>query len=368
MSYAAASRSYEAAVRRHARAEEKQRKELERLSKMREKLSVLEQARLEVESYENRIALLLSIHKEQGEVWDWAKVAAVLPPTPPVRRQAHEFAAQSALLVPNPPSREQIETLVAASRARDDAAYENDLRSYRSAFEDWQKMNTLSLRVLAGDSGGYLEALRDCSPLIEISELGSSVRFLSHDALLIEAILLLDGTQAIPNEVKSLTATGKVTAKPMARGRFHEIYQDYLCGCVLRLAREVFALLPIDTVLISAKASYSDSATGSEIPEPVLSVALDRSGMNRLDFARLDPSDTIETFPHRCDFRASRKSGAFQPVDPLCASDLPRFSGGADPAVLLNAAQQLRLEIEDLSGELAPALPPERNTDSVTFP
>ena len=38
----------------------------------------------------------------------------------------------------------------------------------------------------------------------------------------------------------------------MPKGRFHEIYQDYLCGCLLRVAREVFALFPVDTVLVTA--------------------------------------------------------------------------------------------------------------------
>ena len=41
--------------------------ELQRRAKEQAKLSALEQARLEVETYENRIDVLLSVHKEQGD-------------------------------------------------------------------------------------------------------------------------------------------------------------------------------------------------------------------------------------------------------------------------------------------------------------
>lgn len=38
----------------------------------------------------------------------------------------------------------------------------------------------------------------------------------------------------------------KLSVKAMPKGRFHEVYQDYACGCCLRIGREVLALLPVD--------------------------------------------------------------------------------------------------------------------------
>ena len=60
-------RAIEAAERRSQREEQRRHKELQRRAKEHAKLSVLEQARLEVETYENCLEVFLSIHKEQNQ-------------------------------------------------------------------------------------------------------------------------------------------------------------------------------------------------------------------------------------------------------------------------------------------------------------
>src|SRR5262249_48883224 len=121
-----------------------------------------------------------------------------------------------------------------------------------------------------------------------------------------------------------LTSGGKLSVRPMPKRRFHEIYQDYLCGCVLRIAREVFALLPLDTVLVTALAGSIDLSTGQTVDLPVLSVAMPRNALAFLDFSQVDPSDAMDNFRHRGDFKASRKSEAFQPIVPLTPADIPK--------------------------------------------
>jgi hypothetical protein len=91
------------------------------------------------------------------------------------------------------------------------------------------------------------------------------VGFKVHSPHLIECVLSTNGRQAIPSQVKALTASGKVSVKSMPRVRFVEIYQDYVCGCVLRVARELFALLPVETVLVTASAESLDTSTGQPI-------------------------------------------------------------------------------------------------------
>ena len=59
----------EAAERRQQRDAQKRLRELERQTKEQAKLSTQEQARLEVETFNNQLEVLLSVHKEQGETW-----------------------------------------------------------------------------------------------------------------------------------------------------------------------------------------------------------------------------------------------------------------------------------------------------------
>ena len=68
-------RAIQAAERRRERETQRRLRELERQAKQQAKLSAIEQARLEVETYENRVEALRSVHKEQGEAWDWPGVA-----------------------------------------------------------------------------------------------------------------------------------------------------------------------------------------------------------------------------------------------------------------------------------------------------
>ena len=57
-----------AAQRREEREAQRRLRELERQAKEQAKLSAIEQARLEVERFENQLEVLLSVHKERGNV------------------------------------------------------------------------------------------------------------------------------------------------------------------------------------------------------------------------------------------------------------------------------------------------------------
>ena len=180
--------------------------------------------------------------------------------------------------------------------------------------------------MLDGDSKAYIDALLEMNPFEEIGVLGSALRFTVHSRSVLEANLKVSGKQTIPAEIKSLTASGKLSVKPMPRVRFQEIYQDYVCSCALRVAREVFAMLPVDFLLLTASAELVDPGTGKSGDQPVLSVVFGRDQLEAVDFERIDPSDAVERFQHRGDFKASRKLEAFAPIVPLTPADLPASS------------------------------------------
>jgi hypothetical protein len=77
MSWAAAQKRLEAARKRDERASLKRQKELERMLKEQEKLSVQEQARLEVDAFENSMEVLLSVHRDSRPQFDWIEPLCV---------------------------------------------------------------------------------------------------------------------------------------------------------------------------------------------------------------------------------------------------------------------------------------------------
>ena len=156
------------------------------------------------------------------------------------------------------------------------------------------------------------------------------------------------------------------------------------------MAREVFALLPVDMVLVTAAADSLDSRTSQmvalirlickryhladsldsctvqTVEQPVLSVALPRAVVALLKFDQIVPSDAIEHFQHRAEFKASRKTEAFQPIIPLTPEDIAETSGQVlSFQNLLTSVQKMREELKSKISELNPSSPvptPETNS------
>ncbi len=131
---------------------------------------------------------------------------------------------------------------------------------------------------------------------------------------------------------------------------------------MLRVAREIFALLPVDTLLVTAEADSVDPRTGERSEQPVLSVAMSRDIVTRLDFDRLDPSQAIGQFQGRGDFEFFRKSEVFQPITPLTPSDLPQtlIEDMAFHDLLANVQkmrEQLKSRIAELSKRVSDPVP-----------
>ena len=362
MGWRATLRVSRAVERWQQRDAKKRQRELLRSFKEQAKLSALEQARLEVETYENGIEVLLSVHKEQQEDrWDWPAMACSLAPVGPERQSHNEFRAKQRLAVAT--ARTNPDSTIEQARLQDDREFQEALQSHSREKAEWEKMKTLARRVLAREAEAYVDALREFNPFAELASVGSSLNFKIHSAGILECVLSIHGRKAIPSEVKTLTASGKVSVKPMPKGRFIDIYRDYVCGCVLRVAREAYALLPIDVLLVTAVSEGVDSSTGQTVERPVLSVAIPRAALELLNFEKLDPSDAVMAFNHRGELTASRKTGEIEFTSPLMPADLPPppLETSALPDLMAGVKRlraQLTMEIERLHPQppAAPAL------------
>lgn len=320
-SWGAEIRRREAAVRREEREEKKRQRELERRRKEQAKLSALDQARLEVESYENELEVLLSVHRDQSEPVDWRAFASALPRHLPLKLARHELAAQLEAAT-SPLLQENERSALEEARMRDEQEHQTSIADHARESAESDAIHELARRVLRGESRAYTEAVARFSALGEMANLGSSIHLTVHNAQFVKCDLNVNGREIVPPNTKSLSAAGKVVVKAMPKAQFHELYQDYVCSCVLRVARELFALLPIELVLITATVDGIDMQTGHPAKLPVLSLAAPRSVIETLRFGKLDPSDSLVNFQHRGEVMASRKSGAFVPIGPLSPSDI----------------------------------------------
>ena len=101
----------------------------------------------------------------------------------------------------------------------------------------------------------------------------------------------------------------------MPKGHFFELYQDYICSCVLRVARESFALLPLKIAIVTAVGKILNTSTGYQEDQPILSVAIPRDTLATLNMDLVDPSDSLQNFVHRMNFKKTQGFGIVKKIE-----------------------------------------------------
>ena len=330
MSWKSTLNSMAAAQRRAEREAKRRQRELERERKQLAKMEELERAAFEVEEYENYLDVLMSIHKDCGPTWNWQEINDSPRPQEPQRRHNRELKAKAAhqsytpgvsdkLLRRSDSKREELSAAVGEAAAEDQREHVQALENHRAALAEWEEQRALAARILAGDPDAFVTAIDLIDPFSELSGLGSSVNFSCDDSRLIEATLFPHGEDVIPKKSKSLLKSGRLSVKNMPKTRFYELYQDYVCGTALRVAKELFALLPIEMSIVTEVSSLLNSKTGHMEDQPILSVAIPRSTLENLNFDYLDPSDSLQNFVHNMNFR---KTKGFAPVEQISSHSL----------------------------------------------
>lgn len=332
---------------------DRQRREKQRLREYQEmaKQHALADAADTVARYEEYVEAITSVHREStSDFVDWEAIAAGAepprPPRAPARSSKHENAAVEALAAYTPgmidrmfgrgPKRLQtLQDAVAAAAVQDDADFraaearhDETLADHDVALAEAAQEKALGARVLAGDLDAFEEVLGRLKPFSDLADFGSEVDVSmaadeergGAERVRVSVRVRVLGKSVIPAESRSLLSSGKLSTKKLAASAFHDVHQDYVCGCVLRVANELLAVLPVSGVIVSATDEMLNPATGHIEDAPVVSVYAPRKTMERLNLAAVDPSDALANFLHRMSFR---KTTGFSHVKALAWEDVP---------------------------------------------
>lgn len=319
-------RDMQARSRRNERNAHRQRRALEKERAGLVKLHAEAVARYDVAVYENQIELLTSVHKECGESWDWSSILNSEAPEKPRPTNAQEAAAAKEFEQFSPSvwdrlfqkaekKREALRVAVEVAKRRDKEDLQRALKTHAEAVADWENSRQFAELILKGDLQAYRDAIHETSPFRDIDVLGSVLKFSLPNAAIIKATVHVNGPAVIPSEVKSLLKSGKLSTKPMPSTRFAELYQDYVCGCALRIARELMALLPLRMVIVTALGEVLDAKTGFQSEKPILSVAVPRETLTKIRWETVDPSDAMSNFVHRMCFKKGKGMFAVEPIE-----------------------------------------------------
>jgi hypothetical protein len=282
------------------------RNELAKRQREQQKLLEQEYAGLQVDLYENRIDQIRSIHHECDDPVDWQEVYNRQPPFPHGQDGPNTIAARQRQQAYQPGFMDRLfnrsESKMEQFNIEIDKAKVND----SDLWNGWNHMHTIAGRILNRDIDAYFEVIKEFAPLDDLVEFGSGFEFGTDDPNALHVSCDINAQSAIPDKSLSLTKTGKLSEKSLSKTTYYDIYQDYVCSCALRIARDMFALLPIYYVFVHMYEDRINPATGHMEKITILSVKYDRAVINRLNFTNLDPSDALANFPHKMNFKKTQ--------------------------------------------------------------
>ena len=166
--------------------------------------------------------------------------------------------------------------------------------------------------VLAGDIDSYFKVIEEVGPFDDLLEYGSSFEVGTDDPSILEVEFNVKSEEVLPTTVLSLKADGTVSEKEMTKTAYYDLMRDYVSSTILRVARDTFALLPVQTVLIHAQDVQVNSATGQDEEFTLVSAKITRNQIGGINFERVDPSDCLNSFECKEKFR---KTEGYAPVD-----------------------------------------------------
>lgn len=203
-------RSFNASMKRIDRESKRRQKELDKRLKEREKMEVLEQAKYDVEVYENYIEQLQSLHKDGSNKIDWYELKNEEEPLEPsLTYPKKEEAEQNfenfkpnffhKLFKLSESKKQSLFDNIEIAKRTDEYNYEQNQIHYQQEYNDWIEQITLADKIINNDEKAILQVIEDINPFLEISNLGSSVKFY-FDRGYLNVDLNVHSENIIPNE------------------------------------------------------------------------------------------------------------------------------------------------------------------------
>lgn len=283
------------------------------IAKEHQKQLMLEQAKQSVEEYLNRIIDIKSIHKTCDDYVNWLDISTINPPFNPGETGPKEKEAKMRLESYKPNFFAKIfKFLEVSKRKKLESAVTNSKEEDTEDYNNWKTLHETSLSILDGNIDVMLSVIEELKPLDDLLNFGSGFQIFIENPNLAEIEFEVMSDHVIPNQVLSLTSTGKLSTRQMPKTQRFDLTQDYICSCILRVARDMFAILPFNKLVIHANDTFINTETGIEEKNTIVSVLIEKEILNNLNFEFIDPSDSMNNFICNMKFR---KTLGFNPVE-----------------------------------------------------
>ena len=140
--------------------------------------------------------------------------------------------------------------------------------------ETWKFLKSISRKVLSGDIDAYLETIEKMRPVDDLLDYGSDFEFGTDNPNSMEVEFRINAHNMLPDS----NVVGVESCE--------QIFKEYVCASSIRVARDIFALLPVKYVVVYAKRE----------DQIILQAKFDKNEVEKIDFREECPVDIIEKF------------------------------------------------------------------------
>jgi len=299
-------------------------REAERRHKANLKQQRIDDAAEAVEEWEEYIANLISVHVDLADAINWTEIASKKKPQKPEQKFTHEQKIQSSIdnfkpsffdFLSGGTSRKKAKLLEAVKNAalKDKKLFETETSKYEANLLEWKQDTKMAKRLLKGDISATKEVITEMQTLMDQELIGSNISFRITDEF-IHAMPEVHGDEIVPDYRRKQLASGNLSQTKMPKGDFNELYQDYVASVALKVAGDMFHILPNKEIYVTCVTSMLNTKTGHQEITPIISVQFVKETFKRLNLKNIDPSDSLANFNHAMNFKRTK---GFQPVKAL---------------------------------------------------
>lgn len=186
-----------------------------------------------------------------------------------------------------------------------------------NVLEQWKLKRERAEAILNKDIDAYLKVISETNPFEEVAEYGSEFEFGTDDPDVMYVRFDSNGRDVVPEQALKINERGKISKRKLTKTEYYDILQDYICSCSIKIARELFAILPISHVIINVEETISDDILSISRKDTVLSVDFSRSSLQTVSSFNMDPSELIEQYSdeYHMDFLKTKGFKAVKPID-----------------------------------------------------
>lgn len=170
---------------------------------------------------------------------------------------------------------------ILASSSAPDGSYNQEM---------WAYYHSMAPHIMQGDIDAYLQLIYEVNPLNDLLEYSKNFEFGTDTPAKMEVEYVVN---------PAVLADAK---KNLMLSKYNDLLQDFICSVCIRVARDMFALLPVEHTVVHAV--LGDIT--------VLSVDFDRQTLAGVKFGFIDPSEVMSKFTHNMKFSANL---GFYPVE-----------------------------------------------------